>query len=143
MGYRAFDKTKTEPLFPFGFGLSYTTFAFGEPTLSSETAGPGRGLTVTVPVTNTGARPGDAVVQLYVRDLESSLARPEKELKGFGRVALDAGATGSVEIALDDRSFQFWDPAIHGWRAEAGEFELLIGASALDISRRVRVVWES
>ena len=83
VGYRAFDKTKTEPLFPFGFGLSYTTFTFGEPTASATTVGPGSGLTVSVPVTNTGARAGDCVVQLYVRDVESSLVRPEKELKGF------------------------------------------------------------
>jgi beta-glucosidase len=143
IGYRAFDQTKTEPLYPFGFGLSYTTFAFGEPTLSSPTTGPGKGLTVSVPVTNTGDRAGDCVVQLYVRDVESSLVRPEKELKGFGRIHLDAGASGDVDISLDDRAFQFWDPAQHGWRAEAGEFELLIGASATDVRRNVRVVWES
>ncbi|HVT77728.1 MAG TPA: glycoside hydrolase family 3 C-terminal domain-containing protein [Acidimicrobiales bacterium] len=142
VGYRAFDRTKVEPLFPFGFGLSYTTFAFGEPTASALTTGPGKGLTVTVPVTNTGDRAGECVVQLYVRDVEASLVRPEKELKGFGRIALDAGATGSVDIALDDRAFQFWDPAEHAWRAEAGEFDLLVGASAGDIRRNVRVVWE-
>ncbi|HUR77574.1 MAG TPA: glycoside hydrolase family 3 C-terminal domain-containing protein [Acidimicrobiales bacterium] len=142
MGYRAFDKTKIEPLFPFGFGLSYTTFDIGAPTVSSETTGLGRSLTVAVPVTNTGERAGDAVVQLYVRDVESSLVRPDKELKGFGRLHLAAGATGTVEIALDDRAFQFWDPATHDWRAEAGEFELLIGHSSADIGRTVRVVWE-
>jgi beta-glucosidase len=142
VGYRAFDKTKLEPLFPFGFGLSYTTFAFGEPT-SSATTGPGKGLTVSVPVTNTGDRAGDAVVQLYVRDVESSLVRPEKELKGFARIHLDAGASGTVDIALDDRAFQFWDPAAHEWRAESGEFELLIGASAADVRRNLRVVWEA
>jgi beta-glucosidase len=143
IGYRAFDKTKTEPLFPFGFGLSYTTFSFGEPKLSSATTGPGKGLTVSVPLTNTGARAGDAVVQLYVRDVESSLVRPDKELKGFARIHLAAGASGDVDIALDDRAFQFWDPAAHDWRAEAGEFELLIGASATDVRRQLRVVWES
>jgi beta-glucosidase len=142
IGYRAFDQTKIEPLYPFGFGLSYTTFKFGEPTVSSPTTGPGKGLTVSVPVTNTGKRAGDCVVQLYVRDVESSLVRPEKELKGFGRVHLDAGATGTVAIALDDRAFQFWDPAPHDWRVEAGEFELLIGASAADVRRNVRIVWD-
>ena len=142
MGYRAFDKTKIAPLFPFGFGLSYTTFTFGEPVLSSETTGPGRTLTVSVPVTNTGARAGDAVVQLYVRDVESTLVRPEKELRGFGRIALEPGATGSVEITLDERAFQFWDPATHGWRADPGEFELLVATSAADVHRRARVVWE-
>ncbi|MEY2472418.1 MAG: beta-glucosidase [Actinomycetota bacterium] len=142
IGYRAFDKTKLEPLFPFGFGLSYTTFAFGEPTASSATTGPGKGFTVSVPVTNTGDRAGDAVVQLYVRDVESSLVRPEKELKGFARIHLDARESGTVDIALDDRAFQFWDPAAHDWRAEPGEFELLIGASAADVRRNLRVVWE-
>jgi beta-glucosidase len=98
---------------------------------------------VSVPVTNTGDRAGDAVVQLYVRDVESTLVRPEKELKGFGRIQLDAGASGNVEISLDDRAFQFWDPAAHAWRVEPGEFELLVGASATDVRRQLRVVWES
>jgi beta-glucosidase len=143
IGYRAFDKTKVEPLYPFGFGLSYTTFSFGEPSLSAATTGPGKGLTVTVPVTNTGERAGDCVVQLYVRDAESSFIRPEKELKGFARIHLAAGASGNVDIALDDRAFQFWDSTAHAWRAEPGEFELLVGASAGEIRRHVRVVWEA
>jgi beta-glucosidase len=142
MGYRAFDKTKIEPLYPFGFGLSYTTFAFGPAAASSATTKAGRGLTVSVPVTNTGDRAGDCVVQLYIRDVESSLVRPERELKGFRRVHLDAGASTTVEIGLDDRSFSFWDPAIHGWKAEAGEFELLVGVSAGDIRSKTSVVWE-
>ena len=142
IGYRAFDKTKVEPLYPFGFGLSYTTFAFGAVSASADTIKSGQGLTVSVPVTNTGDRAGDCVVQLYVRDVESSLVRPEKELKGFKRVHLDAGASTTVELALDDRSFAFWDPAIHDWKVEAGEFELLVGASASDIRGSANVVWE-
>lgn len=143
IGYRAFDKTQIEPLFPFGFGLSYTTFTVGTPSVSATTTGVGRGVTVTVPVTNTGARSGDCIVQLYVHDVESSLVRPAKELKGFARVHLAAGASGSAEIALDDRAFQFWNPATHGWEAEAGEFELQVGLSAADVRGSVRVVWEA
>jgi beta-glucosidase len=145
VGYRAFDKTEISPRFPFGFGLSYTTFDVRAPTVSSPTTGPGRGLTVTVPVTNTGSRDGDCVVQLYVRDVESSLVRPEKELKGFARVHLTSGASTNVDIALDDRSFSFWDPAAHAWRAEPGEFELVVAtsASAADRCGSVRVLWEA
>ncbi len=142
IGYRAFDKTKIEPLYPFGFGLSYTTFSVGTPTVSAEKVGVGKSVTVTVPVTNTGDRDGDCVVQLYVNDVETTLVRPEKELKGFGRIHLEAGATGNVEITLGERAFQFWDPAQHGWRADAGEFQLQVGFSAADIRARVSVVWE-
>lgn len=142
IGYRAFDKTKTTPMYPFGHGLSYTTFALDQASVSSDTTGPGRGLTVRVPVTNTGPRAGDCVVQLYVHDVESSLVRPEKELKGFARIHLEAGASGEVTLDLDDRSFSFWDPAIHAWKAEAGEFELRVATSARDVSSCVRVVWE-
>ena len=142
MGYRAFDKTKVEPLYPFGFGLSYTTFSIGPVATSSTTTGSGRGLTVSVPVSNTGDRAGDCVVQLYVRDVESSLVRPDKELKGFKRVHLDAGASTTVEIGLDDRSFAFWDPASHDWKVEAGEFELLVGLSAADVRSQTTVIWE-
>jgi beta-glucosidase len=141
IGYRAFDKTKIEPLFPFGFGLSYTTFTLGTPTVSSPTVGAGRSVTVTVPVTNTGDRAGDCVVQLYVHDVETTLVRPEKELKGFGRIHLEAGASGNVEITLDERAFQFWDPAAHAWRADAGEFELQVGVSAADLRGKASVVW--
>jgi beta-glucosidase len=143
IGYRAFDQSNTEPLFPFGFGLSYTTFTLGSPTPSATTTGPGRGLTVFVPVTNTGERAGDCVVQLYVRDVECSVVRPEKELKGFARVHLDAGASTTAEIRLDDRSFSFWDPDAHAWRAEPGEFELLVALSAADVCGRVSVVWDA
>ena len=142
MGYRAFDKTNVEPLYPFGFGLSYTTWSVGQPTTSSATVKAGQGLTVSVPVTNTGDRAGDCVVQLYVHDVESSLVRPEKELKGFRRVHLEAGASTTVEISLDDRSFQFWDPAVHGWKAESGEFDLLVALSAGEVCGQSRVVWE-
>jgi beta-glucosidase len=145
VGYRAFDKTKIAPRYPFGFGLSYATFDIGAPTASSPTTGPGRGLTVTVPVTNTGSRDGDCVVQLYVRDVESSLVRPEKELKGFARVHLASGASTNVDMTLDDRSFSFWDPAAHAWRAEPGEFELVVATSvsAADRCGSVRVLWEA
>jgi len=143
MGYRAFDKTQIEPLYPFGHGLSYTTFDFGRAKVSAPTTGPGQGLTVSVPVTNTGDREGDCVVQLYVSDVESSLVRPEKELKGFARVHVKAGKSKTAKIELDDRAFQFWDPAEHAWKAETGEFEVLVGVSAGDIRSRASVVWNA
>jgi beta-glucosidase len=135
IGYRAFDRTGIAPRFPFGHGLSYTTFSYGSVSVSSG------GDSVSVEVTNTGDVAGDEVVQLYVRDVESTLVRPEKELKGFVRLrGLAPGETRTATFALDDRSFACWDPAAHDWVAEPGEFELLIGASASDVRGRATLV---
>ncbi len=136
VGYRYYDKKKVEPLFPFGHGLSYTSFSYGEPRLSAEAIGPDETLTVEVDVTNTGERAGAEVVQLYVRDAEASVFRPEKELKGFARVALEPGETSSATLTLDRSSLAYWDDARHAWVAEGGEFEVLVGRSSGDIRGR-------
>ncbi len=133
IGYRHFEREGLEPLFPFGFGLSYTTFEYGEPALSADTVAPGGTLQVRVPVTNSGERAGREVVQLYVRDPQVSVARPEKELKGFVKVALEPGETKVATLHLNMRALAFFDEAQNAWVAEAGEFEVLIGASSADI----------
>jgi Beta-glucosidase-related glycosidases len=139
VGYRYYDTKKIEPLFPFGFGLSYTTFAYSNLRLSADTIGPNDTLTVTLDVTNTGQRAGKSVVQLYVRDPQSRLVRPEKELKGFTKVALEAGETRTVSIQLDPRSFAYYDDAKAAWVVEAGSFEILVGESSRHIHLRAEV----
>ena len=132
VGYRFYEARRIEPRFAFGHGLSYTTFAYGDLAVRDRQAA----IEVAVDVTNTGARTGAEVVQLYVRDIEASVRRPEKELKGFAKVVVEPGRTERVHFTLDDRAFAFWDAAAGGWRVEPGEFELLVGSSSTDI--RVR-----
>ena len=136
IGYRHFERAGLEPLFPFGFGLSYTTFSYGDVTLSAYKLEPGGTLTVSVPVTNSGPRAGQEVVQLYVRDPEASLERPEKELKGFAKVGLEPGETKTVTFSLNMRSLAFFSEEQNAWVAEAGTFEVLAGASAADVRSR-------
>ncbi|AKJ01212.1 beta-glucosidase [Archangium gephyra] len=136
MGYRHHDTKNIAPLFPFGFGLSYTTFAYGNLRLSTESLAPGGTLTVTLEVTNTGARAGQEVVQLYVRDEKASLPRPEKELKGFLKVALEPGETKTVTLTLGMRALAYFDDARAAWVAEAGRFEVLVGSSSRDLHAR-------
>jgi beta-glucosidase len=139
-GYRHFDQHGIEPRFPFGFGLSYTSFGLSELSLSSAQLGAGEPLGVSVRVTNTGARAGAEVVQVYVHDPVSRLPRPPKELKGFGRIALEAGASGEVRIELPPSAFEYYDPEQKRWLLEPGEFEILVGVSATDIRLRARLV---
>ncbi len=120
-------------LFPFGYGLSYTTFAYTNPKVSSETIKDVEGVTVSVDVTNTGNRSGKEVVQVYVHDRECSLMRPPKELKGFAKVQIQPGETKTVSIKLDFRAFAFYHPAYKQWITEEGEFDILIGSSSADI----------
>jgi beta-glucosidase len=136
VGYRGFDKRKVEPLFPFGFGLSYTTFEYSGLKVSRPTLKKGGTLEVSVQVKNTGTRAGDEIVQLYLRDLKSSIDRPEKELKGFRRVALQPGQTRAVSFTIDEAALSFFDPGKKAWIAEAGDFEALVGASSRDIRLR-------
>jgi beta-glucosidase len=136
VGYRHHDTKDIAPLFPFGFGLSYTTFAYGNLRLSTESLSPDGTLTVTLDVTNTGPRAGQEVVQLYVRDEKASLPRPEKELKGFLKVALAPGETKSVTLTLGMRALAYFDDARAAWVAEAGRFEVLVGSSSRDIHAR-------
>jgi len=139
-GYRHFDRHGIEPLFPFGFGLSYTSFRLSELALSSERLRAGQSLRVSLRVTNTGARAGAEVVQVYVHDVASRLPRPPKELKGFARVELAPGETRETEIELPPSAFEYYDPEQKRWLLEFGEFEILVGVSAGDIRLRARVL---
>jgi beta-glucosidase len=143
IGYRYYDAKRIPVLFPFGYGLSYTSFAYSNPRISTATFKDVDGLTVTVDVTNTGAVAGKETVQVYIHDCKSGLVRPEKELKGFAKVELQPGETKTVQIHLDFRSFAFYHPAYKQWITEDGEFEILIGASAADIRFRESVTLES
>jgi beta-glucosidase len=136
VGYRYYEKKRVAPLFPFGFGLSYTSFAYANLRLSTDTIAPGERLTVSVDVTNTGRRAGQEIVQLYVRDVAARVARPEKELKGFAKVDLAPGETKTVALTIDQAGLAFWDDAKHAWVAEAGVFEALVGSSSQDIQAR-------
>jgi beta-glucosidase len=133
IGYRYYDAKAMPVLFPFGHGLSYTTFAYSNPRVSAATFKDVDGVTVSVDVTNTGQMAGQEIVQLYVHDHEAGLVRPAKELKGFAKVSLQPSETKAVTIALDFRAFAFYHPGHKQWITEDGQFDLLIGASAADI----------
>jgi beta-glucosidase len=133
IGYRYYDAKEMPVLFPFGYGLSYTSFAYSHPRLSAEIFDDVDGVTVSVDVTNTGAVAGKEVVQVYVHDRRSKLVRPPKELKGFAKVALQPGETKTVTIPLDFRAFAYYHPGYRQWVAEDGEFDILIAASAADV----------
>lgn len=137
VGYRWNDAKDVAPLFAFGHGLSYTTFEYGEAKINRTTIKQGGKVTITVPVTNTGKCFGKEVVQLYIADREATVMRPEKELKGFVKVALDAGQTKEVEFTVDSSALSFFDDKSHSWVAEPGEFEALIGAASNDIRTSV------
>ncbi|MCO5180121.1 MAG: glycoside hydrolase family 3 C-terminal domain-containing protein [Candidatus Promineofilum sp.] len=143
IGYRYYDAKETAVLFPFGYGLSYTTFEYSNLQLSADRFKDVDGLTVSVDVTNTGAVAGKEVVQLYVHDHESRLVRPYKELKGFAKVSLQPGETQTVSLALDSRAFAYYDPAHHQWITEDGQFDILVGASSADIRCRATVSLQS
>ncbi|MFP4394918.1 MAG: glycoside hydrolase family 3 C-terminal domain-containing protein [Anaerolineales bacterium] len=132
VGYRYYDKKQIEPLFPFGFGLSYTTFEYGDIQAPDEVAGDAS-IEVSIAVENTGERAGHEVVQLYARDVEARVARPIKELKGFRKIYLAPGEAQTVTFTLDARALSFYDPYEEAWVAEPGDFELLIGSSSRDI----------
>ncbi len=129
----AAKQKKVKPLFPFGHGLSYTTFEYGKPTVDSKVMTAGGTLTVKVTVSNTGAREGQEVVQLYISDKKSSLPRPVKELKGFQKIKLAPGEVREVSFVIDREALSFFDDARHTWVAEPGRFEAVVAASATDV----------
>src|SRR5690606_8981616 len=130
VGYRYYEKKGIKPLFPFGHGLSYTTFEYSDLRLSKDVITDQDELRVTVKVRNTGTRAGKEVVQLYVRDVEASVPRPEKELKAFAKVSLEPGEAKDVELVLTGRDFAYYEAARSMWYVESGEFEILVGASS-------------
>ena len=137
VGYRWVDKEKTKPLFPFGYGLSYTTFDYGKAKADKAKMSANGTITISVPVTNSGSRDGQEIVQLYISDLKSSLPRPVKELKAFKKVNVPAGKTVTVDFTIDKGALSFFDPEKHDWVAEPGKFEALIAASSADIRSKV------
>lgn len=133
VGYRWTDKENIRPQFAFGHGLSYTDFSYGKIGLSAGAMDEGEAITVSIPVTNTGKRAGAEVVQLYVSDVRSSLPRPVKELKGFKKVYLAPGETAEVTFTVGKDALSFYDPSVHDWVAEAGDFKVMIGSASDDI----------
>lgn len=137
--HRGYHFDSAEPLFPFGYGLSYTTFDIGTPRLSASRIAPNEAVKVSVDVRNTGAVAGDEVVQLYVRDVASSVTRPVKELKGFRRVTLQPGATTTVEFTLGKEAFAYWNETMQ-YAVEPGEFRIMAGPNSVDLKSAVLMV---
>jgi beta-glucosidase len=135
VGYRGYDALAREVSYPFGHGLSYTTFEYGDLDVeqTGSHAGGDLAITVSFDVTNTGRRAGKEAVQVYVADLEASVARPVRELKAFGKVDLDPGETARVGFRLGSRDLSYWSELNHGWALEAGRFEFAVGASSRDL----------
>ncbi|MBT2730513.1 glycoside hydrolase family 3 C-terminal domain-containing protein [Bacillus sp. ISL-75] len=133
VGYRYYDKKNLEPLFPFGYGLSYTSFEYSNLSISKKEMKDSDTVTVTVDVKNTGAVIGKEIVQLYVKDVTSSVIRPEKELKGFEKVELQPGEEKTITFRLDKRAFAYYNVELKDWHVETGDFEILIGKSSKDI----------
>ena len=129
VGYRHFDTKGVKTQFPFGFGLSYTTFKYGKPQIAAN----GDAWTVSVDVTNTGKCEGKEIVQLYVGDEKCSVDRPKKELKNFAKVSLKPGETKTVSMDITRQDLKFWDETTHAWKAEPGKFKAYVCASAEDV----------
>jgi len=141
VGYRWYEKRRLPTLYPFGHGLSYTTFEIDAPVLSQRNITPDDVLTVTVPVTNTGSRAGSQVIQLYIsHNTDSICDHPVKELKTFSKVFLQPGQTRDVTMTLDQRAFRFYAPAQDKWIIEDGGYTLLIGTSSAEIVQRETVI---
>lgn len=143
VGYRYYDKKKMDVLFPFGYGLSYTTFAYSNLRVDKESMKDTDTMTVSVDVTNTGKMAGKEVVQLYVADKESTVIRPVKELRDFAKVELVPGETKTVSFTLGKRAFAYYSVKLHDWHVETGEFDIMIGQSSRDIVLTKTVTVES
>ncbi len=139
VGYRYFDEKKLDVSFPFGYGLSYTTFAYSNIKLSSAAGGRPFSGVVSVDITNTGKRAGAEVAQLYIRQVTPSVPRPPDELKGFVRVVLDPGATKTVEFPLNDRSLAYYDSAKKAWVVDPGSYDVLVGSSSRSMLQKTTI----
>ena len=142
IGYRWYSSKGIPVQYPFGYGLSYTSFELSGAKLSAASVKAGKAVTATVTLTNTGALPGAEVVQLYVNDMESSVERPVRELKGFEKIYLEPGASRKISFTVKPEDLSFFDAEAHAWKLEPGEFHILIGTSSenlpIDLSFRVR-----
>jgi beta-glucosidase len=139
LGYRHYVQSQTKPLFPFGFGLSYTTFAFANLQVTPA-AGDATHVTVTFDVRNTGSRAGAEIAQVYVGDPSATVPRPARELKGFARVELQPGESKRVSVSLDRRSFAYWDVKTHDWKVDPGEFIVWAGDSSVNLPLEAKYV---
>jgi beta-glucosidase len=142
VGYRWFDTKKIEPLFPFGYGLSYTTFKLGKANIDKKKYAKTDVISLKVPVTNAGLVAGSEVVQVYITDNEASVVRPEKELKGFAKVQLNAGETKEVEIEIPVADWAFYSETVKNWVLEPGKFTIQIGNSSRAITQKIEVTVE-
>lgn len=133
IGYRYYDKVERNVRFPFGFGLSYTSFEYSDIKLKKKNLTKGEGAKVTFTIKNTGDVAGSEIAQVYVAKPESKIFRAPKELKGFVKIHLEPGEEKKVSVELDDRAFAFWNTATEDWCVESGEYKILVGASSRDI----------
>lgn len=138
VGYRYNDKKKVEPLFPFGHGLSYTTFSYGKIQTDKRSLDADGNLTISIDITNTGEKDGAEVVQLYIEDVKSALDRPVKELKGFEKVFLKSGETKTVSFTIRKEALSYFNDTKHEWVAEPGIFKAHIAASSIDIKDTIK-----
>jgi beta-glucosidase len=129
---RTYMYFKGQPLYPFGFGLSYTTFEYANLRTSADSVSGGGEIAVSVDIKNTGKRAGDEVVQLYVKHLDSAVERPIKELRGFERIALQPGETKTVRMPLKGSELTYWDAAAHSFVVEPGKVNIMVGSSSAD-----------
>lgn len=142
MGYRGFDKKQVKPRFPFGYGLSYTEFQYSGLTLEESTIAAGDPVKLSFSVTNTGSMTGHEICQVYVSDVESTLERPEKELKEFLKIKLEPGETQEIQINLNEEAFKYYDPDKGGWIVEPGSFIIRVGGSSDDLTLEERIIIE-
>ena len=133
VGYRWYENKGIEPLYAFGFGLSYTTYEYSNLKIEQSSIKAGSSLSFKIDIKNTGAMDGQEIVQIYVRDIESSVERPLKELKDFQKVQLNAGAKKTLHFTLTERDFAFWDVKTENWVVEPGQFEILVGSASNNI----------
>lgn len=143
IGYRHYDARKLTPLFPFGFGLSYTTFTYSDLRVGASTIKDTDGVTVEATIKNTGELAGKEVVQLYVREQYPKVVQPEKELRAFAKVALEPGEEKMVRFRLEKRDFAYYDVSIHDWAVNSGRFELLVGGSSRNLALRETIEVEA
>jgi beta-glucosidase len=136
VGYRHFDKNGIQPLFPFGHGLSYTTFGYKNLRLSQPQLAPDGKVTASVDITNTGERAGEEVAELYLHDLHPKIDKPVRELKGFSKIALQPGETKTVQFTIRPRDLAYFDTPGHQWKADSGDYEIEVGASSSDIRQK-------